>query len=100
MGTTYSVKLGPSHLSERKARELQADVEHLLADITRQMSTYDPTTDISRFNAHTGTDAVTVAACGGHWGRAHDGRPVRRRLRPHHQAPGRMLGLLPPGPRR
>jgi thiamine biosynthesis lipoprotein len=60
MGTTYSVKLGPSHLSERKARELQADVEKLLADITRQMSTYDPTTDISRFNAHTGTEAVTV----------------------------------------
>jgi FAD:protein FMN transferase len=55
MGTTWSVKLVdlPSGVS---LAQLRADIELLLDSINRQMSTYQPESDISRFNqAEAGT---------------------------------------------
>jgi len=47
MGTSYSIDLVAI---ERPANGLQAALESRLDDINRQMSTYDPESEISRFN--------------------------------------------------
>ena len=49
MGTTYHVKLVAAPAAVDIAR-LHADVEKLLAEIDRQMSTYRPDSELSRFN--------------------------------------------------
>lgn len=48
MGTSYSI-LWPSHI-QTSQESLRIKVEALLADINRQMSTYDPNSDLSKFN--------------------------------------------------
>ncbi|MEE4250087.1 MAG: FAD:protein FMN transferase [Alcanivoracaceae bacterium] len=61
MGTTWSVKVVdlPSGVT---LPQLQTDIELLLASINRQMSTYQPESDISRFNqAPAGTWQVLPA---------------------------------------
>ena len=60
MGTTYSVKLvnAPADL-DRTA--LQRDIQTLLVAINRQMSTYDPESELSRFNRHPTTDWFPVS---------------------------------------
>lgn len=50
MGTFYSIRIAPSGLSRRGAQELQTRVENKLDDLSRQMSTYSPDSEISRFN--------------------------------------------------
>lgn len=68
MGTTYQVKITdkPAHVDINR---LAADVEHILETVNRQMSTYQPDSEISRFNAQRGQswtavspDTVSVAA--------------------------------------
>ena len=61
MGTFYSVRLAPVRLSERRVRSLQERVEERLRDINRQMSTYDPDSEISRFNAAPAGEPVRVS---------------------------------------
>jgi thiamine biosynthesis lipoprotein len=61
MGTTWSVLLnGPR--DEARLRQLKAGVEALLAEVNASMSTYDPTSELSRFNALESTEPVTLSA--------------------------------------
>ena len=54
MGTTYRVVLG-APLRRAEADSLQAEIDRLLAEINASMSTYDPSSELSRFNAHAST---------------------------------------------
>lgn len=58
MGTRYNVTVvAPgAHVAE-----LQAGVDKRLAEINRLMSTYDPDSELSRFNRHEGTDWFSVS---------------------------------------
>ncbi len=60
MGTSYSVQLDilPADVS---ADQLKDQLEVILADITRQMSTYEPDSEISQFNQSTSTDWIAVS---------------------------------------
>jgi thiamine biosynthesis lipoprotein len=49
MGTTYHIKL-PSTPPSIEIDRLHADIEAVLADIDRQMSTYRPDSELSQFN--------------------------------------------------
>lgn len=64
MGTTYSVTAipggdGGDALSQEA---LGSRVEAVLAEVNAAMSNWDPGSEISRFNAHRGTDPVAVSA--------------------------------------
>jgi thiamine biosynthesis lipoprotein len=50
MGTTYHVRFAASKSSPIDAQALQREVESLLAEIDRQMSTYRDDSELSRFN--------------------------------------------------
>jgi thiamine biosynthesis lipoprotein len=61
MGTTYSVTV--THMPGGVTREaLQAVIDDVLDDVNRHLSTYDPTSEISAFNALRSTEAVPVSA--------------------------------------
>jgi thiamine biosynthesis lipoprotein len=62
MGTTYTIKVVDAHLTQRELRALSGDITSRLADINRQMSTYIPDSEISRFNQSTSTAPVPVSA--------------------------------------
>ena len=49
MGTTYSIRIA-APLSPRKQQRLQAQIDAALDEVNRQMSTYRPDSEISRFN--------------------------------------------------
>ena len=55
MGTSYSIKLSPAPPVSR-LDELQRSVERRLETINRQMSTYQPDSDLMRFNRSADTD--------------------------------------------
>lgn len=60
MGTTYSVTV--TRLPEGVTRShLQAVIDGVLLDVNRHLSTYDPKSEISAFNASRSTDAVVVS---------------------------------------
>lgn len=60
MGTHYTVVTvgGPGSLAEH---EVRAAIEGALAAVNRQMSNWDPHSEISRFNAQTGTEPVAIS---------------------------------------
>lgn len=60
MGSRYTVRVSrlPAGVT---VTTLQTGVTVLLADINRRMSTYDPDSELSRFNRQTGTDWVAVS---------------------------------------
>jgi len=60
MGTFYEVTIA-AKLSEDEQRELQEDVEETLAEVNRQMSTYDPDSEISQFNESDSTEWFDVS---------------------------------------
>jgi FAD:protein FMN transferase len=60
-GTTYHVKFVPS-AKDFDSKELQADIEKKLAEIDRQMSTYRPNSEISRFNQASAGEWFAVSA--------------------------------------
>ncbi len=61
MGTTYSVKYRPRQdIPSQKA--MQIEVDALLTEINQTMSTYDPESELSRFNRMRTTDWVPVSA--------------------------------------
>lgn len=60
-GTTYSVVLGGARAPSVVA-SLQKSVDSLLAVIDATMSTYDSTSEISRFNRYVATTPVAVSA--------------------------------------
>ena len=60
MGTTYNVKYRPTqHAPTLQA--MQSQVDALLAEINHTMSTYDPESELSRFNRLHTTDWVAVS---------------------------------------
>ena len=61
MGTTYTIKVVGSHLSQRELRQLSSEIDALLAEINRQMSTYIANSEISQFNQSTSTQAFVVS---------------------------------------
>ena len=61
MGTHYRVSLRPLPEAHDRA-SLQAAIDTRLAAINRVMSTYDPDSELSRFNRNTGTGWVPVSA--------------------------------------
>ncbi|MEM8760820.1 MAG: FAD:protein FMN transferase [Pseudomonadota bacterium] len=60
MGTTYRVVAtdGARKVAEP---EVRAAIEGALAEVNRQMSNWDPSSEISQFNARAGTDPVAVS---------------------------------------
>ncbi len=61
MGTTYSVKYRPAP-DTPSLPELQREVDAVLAEINHTMSTYDPESELSRFNRLRTTDWVSASA--------------------------------------
>lgn len=60
MGTTYRVVIG-APLSRDTRQQLQRQIDSLLADVNASMSTYDSTSELSRFNVRQDTGAVDVS---------------------------------------
>ena len=60
MGTSYSIRIsGKVKRSTLKRLTQQIDVE--LLEVNRQMSTWDPASEISKFNHSSSTDSMTVS---------------------------------------
>lgn len=66
MGTTYRVVLGGradgARVTSDRLAALQRGVDSLLTAVNASMSTYDATSELSRFNARTDTTAVPISA--------------------------------------
>jgi FAD:protein FMN transferase len=60
MGTTYDIKLVPAP-GQTVPSDFQAQIDRLLTRINQQMSTYDPDSELSRFNRNPSTDWVAVS---------------------------------------
>lgn len=61
MGTTYTVKIIDSPLGETALKKLRREIDSVLQEINRQMSTYLPDSEISRFNRSTSTTPFNVS---------------------------------------
>jgi len=61
MGTTYNVKYVLVE-GEQAVEGLQQEIDARLVDINKMMSTYDPTSELSRFNQYRYTDNFAVSA--------------------------------------
>jgi thiamine biosynthesis lipoprotein len=62
MGTTYQVKIAKANLSDNQLQNIRSNVDSALKEVNRQMSTYDPGSEISRFNKSDQTTAFEVSA--------------------------------------
>jgi thiamine biosynthesis lipoprotein len=60
MGTTYSVTVA-SHPQAVGHEAIQSAIDGVLNEVNRSLSTYDPRSEISRFNANATTDPVVVS---------------------------------------
>jgi thiamine biosynthesis lipoprotein len=60
MGTTYDVTVTRSPDGIRRS-DLESTIDAVLADINRHLSTYDPSSDISRFNVNPSLDWIPVS---------------------------------------
>ena len=60
MGTYYQVTLGGDVLADDAKAALQHDIDALLLEINKEMSTYDPDSQLSRFNRSDSTDWIPV----------------------------------------
>ena len=61
MGTTYQVKITKAELSGPEIDQLKKMVDSALVEVNRQMSTYDPASEISQFNEYQDTLAFKVS---------------------------------------
>ena len=61
MGTGYELKLVPKPGQSIAADSIKRQAEALLARVNRQMSTYDPDSELSRFNRNPSTDWIAVS---------------------------------------
>jgi thiamine biosynthesis lipoprotein len=59
MGSYYAITIDGA--TESNAAEIQAEIETILADVNRQLSTWDPESEISRFNQSESTDWFLVS---------------------------------------
>ena len=60
MGTSYDLKLAPAP-EQTVPADLKAKADALLARINKQMSTYDPDSELSQFNRNSSTDWIEVS---------------------------------------
>ena len=61
MGTTYQIKIARVALSEKNLIEIKQQIDSVLLIINKQMSTYDPQSELSLFNAWTDTSSFLVS---------------------------------------
>ena len=61
MGTTYHVQVAQARLAPEQQKEIHAQIDAALAEVNRQMSTYDPQSEISRFNASRSVEPFPVS---------------------------------------
>ncbi len=61
MGTTYSVKIAQAQLTQETVGSIRARIEERLREINRQMSHYQPDSELSLFNRSPGTEPVRVS---------------------------------------
>lgn len=61
MGTVYHITLVGAELTEARAGELAARIETVLEEVNRQMSTYRPDSEISRFNRAAAGEEVPIS---------------------------------------
>lgn len=61
MGASYEIKLVPNPGQTVPADLVKTRADELLARINKQMSTYDPDSELSRFNRNPGTDWIAVS---------------------------------------
>ncbi len=61
MGTTYQVKIFSQPFSESEWVRLRAKIDSALIAVNQQMSTYEPASEISRFNNFKDTTAFAVS---------------------------------------
>lgn len=61
MGTTYHIKLVVPEQSELTEAQLQKKIDQLLIDVNHAMSTYQPDSELSRFNQLTDHQVVTLS---------------------------------------
>jgi thiamine biosynthesis lipoprotein len=61
MGTTYQVKITHTTMTEEEITRMRMQVDSTLIEVNRQMSTYDPESEISRFNDYAETDPFPVS---------------------------------------
>ena len=62
MGTTYSIRIAQAHLNRRELQTLHESIDAVLAEVNRQMSTYLPDSEISRFNQTGANTPMTVSS--------------------------------------
>ena len=62
MGTTFTVKVVSVQMGASRLNTVQNSVELTLADVDGKMSTYDPSSELSRFNRTTATDPFPMSA--------------------------------------
>mgnify|MGYP002624260461 CR=1 FL=1 len=61
MGTTFSVKVSVDSVRAGEADTLSAVVERTLARVNALMSTWDPESELSRFNRHLSSDPYPIS---------------------------------------
>ncbi len=61
MGTGYHITIARAQLSEQSRKALKNDIDALLAGINKKMSTYDPDSELSRFNRSTSLKPFPVS---------------------------------------
>lgn len=61
MGTTYSVRLDVEGVSAEERARLAGTIQERLDEVDGLMSTYDPDSELSRFNASTSTDPFPLS---------------------------------------
>lgn len=61
MGTTYSIKLGPTATNAPTLTQTSEEIEAELASVNAQMSTYLTTSELSRFNQQTSGEWFAVS---------------------------------------
>ena len=63
MGTTFTVKIAVPErgIKEERIGEIASGIEALLEDINAKMSTYDPSSELSRFNASESTEPFALS---------------------------------------
>ena len=61
MGTTYSVTVAGEPLADEATEDLHDTISQRLSSLDAMMSTYDPASEVSRFNASTSNDWFPVS---------------------------------------
>ncbi|HKX45999.1 MAG TPA: FAD:protein FMN transferase [Planctomycetota bacterium] len=61
MGTTFEVKLATRELPEDDFRRAKAACEQAIDEVVDAMSSWEPDSEVSRFNAHRSTDPFAVS---------------------------------------